>query len=40
MKNVLRNLAVVTTLIFTLNVTALAVPTNNESQQQYDSRRN
>ena len=37
MKNVLRNLAVVTTLIFTLNVTALAVPTNNESQQQYDS---
>ena len=37
MKNVLRNLAVVTTLIFTLNVTALAVPTNEGSQQQKDS---
>jgi len=37
MKNTLRNLAVVTTLIFTLNVTALAVPTNNESQQQNNS---
>ena len=34
MKSVLRNLAVVTTLILTLNVTALAVPTNEELQQQ------
>lgn len=37
MKNVLRNLAVVITLIFTLNVTAFAVPTNEELQQQKDS---
>jgi len=37
MKSVLRNLAVVTTLILTLNVTALAVPTNEKSQQQKDS---
>lgn len=34
MKNVLRNLAVVTTLIFTLNVTASAVPSNEGSQKQ------
>jgi cell wall-associated NlpC family hydrolase len=38
MKNVLRNLAVVTTLIVTLNVTALAVPTNEASQQQKNSK--
>jgi cell wall-associated NlpC family hydrolase len=37
MKNVLKNLAVVITLILTFNVTALAVPTNGELQQQTDS---
>lgn len=40
MKNVLRNLAVVITLIITSNVTALAVPTNEKSQQQKDSLTN
>jgi peptidoglycan hydrolase CwlO-like protein len=37
MKNALRNLAVVITLILTSNVTALAVPTNEKLQQQKDS---
>ena len=37
MKNALKNLAVVITLILTLNVTALAVPTNEGLQQQRDS---
>ncbi|WP_298847330.1 C40 family peptidase [Clostridium sp.] len=37
MKNVLRNLAVVITLIFTSNVTALAAPVNEKLQQQKDS---
>ena len=37
MKNALRNLAVVITLIFTLNVTALAVTTNEKLQPQKDS---
>ena len=37
MKNVLRNLAVVITLIFTSNVTALAAPVNERLQQQKDS---
>ena len=37
MKSVLRNLAVVITLTLTLNVTALAVPTNEGLQQQKNS---
>jgi len=37
MKNVLRNLAVVITLILTSNVTALAAPVNEKLQQQKDS---
>ena len=37
MKNVLRNLAVVITLIFTSNVTALAAPLNEKLQQQKKS---
>jgi cell wall-associated NlpC family hydrolase len=37
MKYALRNFAVVITLIFTLNVTALAVPTNEKLQQQKNS---
>ncbi|MBU3160828.1 C40 family peptidase [Clostridium frigoris] len=37
MKNVLRNLAVVITLIFTSNVTALAAPVNEKLQQQKNS---
>jgi cell wall-associated NlpC family hydrolase len=37
MRNALRNIAVVITFIFTLNVTALAVPTNEALQQQKDS---
>ena len=37
MKSVLKNLAVVITLIFTFNITALAVPVNDKLQQQKDS---
>ncbi|MGV8980615.1 C40 family peptidase [Clostridium sp.] len=37
MKNALRSIAVVITLIFTSNVTALAIPTNEKLQQQKDS---
>ena len=37
MKNALRYLALVTTLIFTVNVTALAVTTNVNLQPQSDS---
>ena len=37
MKNALRNLTVLITLIFALNVTALAAPVNNKLQQQKDS---
>ncbi len=37
MKNALRNLAVVITLIVTSNVTALAAPVNDKLQQQKDS---
>ena len=37
MKNALRSLAVITTLIFTFNITALAAPTNEKLQQQKDS---
>lgn len=37
MRNALRNLTVLITLIFTLNVTALAAPVNSKLQQQKDS---
>ncbi|MBZ9636179.1 NlpC/P60 family protein [Clostridium sp. FP1] len=37
MKNALRSIAVVITLIFTSNVTTLAIPTNEKLQQQKDS---
>ena len=37
MKKALRSIAVVITLIFTSNVTALAIPTNEKLQQQKDS---
>jgi len=37
MKNALRSIAVVITLIFTSNITALAIPTNEKLQQQKDS---
>jgi len=37
MKNALRNLTVLITLIFTLNLTALAAPVNSKLQQQTDS---
>ena len=37
MKNVLKNLAVVVTLVLTSNVTALAAPLNEKFQQQKDS---
>ncbi|WP_298837996.1 hypothetical protein [Clostridium sp.] len=37
MKTVLRNLAVVITLLLTSNVTVLAVPVNEKLQQQKDS---
>lgn len=37
MRNVLRNIAVVISFIFTLNVTALAVPTNEAIQQQKEA---
>ena len=37
MKSALRSIAVVITLIFTSNVTALAIPTNEKLQQQKDS---
>jgi len=37
MKNVLKNLAVVITLIFTSNITVFAAPTNDKLQLQKDS---